>query len=120
VQLSSIPAATLRCFAHGKVDHQVMLAYLNGGSVGADSVHFGSVVVHELGHTLGLDHSCMLGAGSDKFRACAGLPESHLYHQAVMFPTLRARRSRFEQPEIKNQLRDNDVRRSSCLYGTPR
>lgn len=112
----SIPAATLRCFSRGRVDHQVVITYMKI----VDPAQFGSVIIHELGHTLGLDHSCTTEAGTDKFRACVGLPETHPYHQAVMFPTLRSRRSPFENPEIKSSLGTNDTQRTGCLYGAVR
>jgi hypothetical protein len=112
----AIPAATMRCYASGRVEHQVVMAYMKV----VDPAQFGSIIIHELGHALGLDHSCTSEGGSEKFRACAGLPETHLYRQAVMYPTLRSRRSPFENPEIKSGLGANDTLRTSCLYGTAR
>lgn len=109
----SIPGATLRCYSGKQVLHQVVMTYINV----VDPAQFTSVILHELGHTLGLDHSCQNGAAREKFAACAGLAESHPYHMAVMFPSLRMRSSVSEQPEVKNVLRSNDELRASCLYG---
>jgi hypothetical protein len=109
----SIPGATLRCFSGTRVDHQVVLIYINV----VDPAQLSSVILHELGHALGLDHSCFNGAGKSDFISCTGLAESHPYHLAVMFPSLRSRRSAFELPEIKDELGDNDQMRTACIYG---
>lgn len=111
---NSIPGATIRCFSGKQVSHQVVMVFINI----IDPMQFSSVFLHELGHSLGLDHSCTGGAGSEKFISCMGLPEYHPYHLAVMFPSLRARRTPIEDPEIKDSLRDNDILRTQCLYRT--
>lgn len=109
----SIPGATLRCFSGKQVRRQVVMTYITV----VDPAQFESVVLHELGHTLGLDHSCASGTGQGKFVSCSGLSDLHPYHLAVMFPSLRMRGAYYEPPEIKNELRDNDEVRTACLYG---
>jgi hypothetical protein len=113
---NSIPAATLRCFSHSRVAHQVILTYTRI----IDPLQLESIVLHELGHSIGLDHSCTSDDSSPKYRSCDGLDETHPYHLAVMYPTLRARSRPTGEPEIKEALMDNDELRASCLYGAPR
>jgi len=63
-----------------------------------------SIVIHELGHILGLDHSCN---GSD----CEEAPDD--YVEAVMYPALG-----FDgiYGRVKRSLMTNDQQRANCLY----
>ncbi|MGK5084221.1 hypothetical protein WDW37_13075 [Bdellovibrionota bacterium FG-1] len=108
----NIPAATLRCYGGEEVNRQIILVYTSI----VDSAQMMSVMVHELGHAIGLDHSCTSDKSSDKYRACSGLPELHAYHVAVMYPALRARGASGSLPEVKEEIRANDVARTGCLY----
>jgi hypothetical protein len=63
-----------------------------------------SIILHELGHILGLDHSCN---GSD----CEGASDD--YVEAVMYPALG-----FDgiYGRVKRNLMNNDQQRANCLY----
>lgn len=63
-----------------------------------------SVVLHELGHLLGLDHSCN---GSN----CSGATDD--YREAVMYPALGFDGMVGRQ---KRTLKSNDQGRANCLY----
>lgn len=109
-----IPGATFRCTGGGSLTAQSIFIYdqfIYSENQGANQ--FESVILHELGHTLGLDHSCIDKSGQPNYAACANLPDSHPYHQAVMFPSLRMRL--LNGPEIKETLSSNDQSRTRCL-----
>lgn len=105
---------TYRCTEGDQAQRQ--LTVINVDRVGPSQV--GSVVLHELGHGLGLDHSCDgNNGGRADFRGCFGIPLGHPYHLAVMYPTLQVNGSSEGGPEIKNELTQNDMDRLACRYG---
>jgi hypothetical protein len=63
-----------------------------------------TIVLHELGHLLGLDHSCT-GAG------CSDAPDD--YREAVMYPSIGFDGT---QGHTKRTLMLNDQHRANCLY----
>jgi len=69
-----------------------------------------SVILHELGHLLGLGHTCEAQAQKN-FLACAEAPKEYL--QAVMFPSLGFDGN---TGRIKRSLQQNDQQRANCLY----
>jgi hypothetical protein len=107
------PGVTIRCHSGGELRRQVILinpTYINPRQVV-------SVAVHEFGHSIGLDHSCLTSGGKADYASCSGLGPEHPYRVAVMFPTLRVGRNPIDFPETKEDLRANDMSRASCLYG---
>lgn len=108
---SNNPAATIRCHSLNRVVRQVVI--VNPSHTQAQQ--FMSVIVHELGHSIGLDHSCTGGSGASDFISCAGLSENHPYKQAVMYPILKTNSTNAELSERKESLRENDRERASCL-----
>ncbi len=117
-----IPGVTIRCALGDEVARQVVLLY---DAVIPDPKQFASIVLHELGHVLGLDHSCQDSQGGKyekpegSFRACPGLAEDHEYRVAVMYPSLRSRITEVRteiRSEIKETLMANDILRNECLY----
>ena len=126
----SNPGFTVRCKINGSLARQVVL--LNPDLI--PLAQLSSVALHELGHAVGLDHSCQAGSGTDTFRGCSGIPDSHPYRQAVMYPTLRiaegvasSRRQSSREagnPQLSSSgvseesaLGINDTERARCLYG---
>ncbi len=111
---SSNPAATLRCRVGDQLSRQVMLVRPEL----VRSEQWASVILHELGHAVGLDHSCNLSAGTDEFASCTGLDAEHPYRTAVMYPKLTlGSLATGRGMEIKDVLQDNDKLRAGCLYG---
>ena len=117
------PAVTLRCHRGSQLTKQAIV--VNVDLISEEQLE--SVFVHELGHSIGLDHSCQLDGDSPNFRTCEGLDLGHPYREAVMYPALRIAqpasklgfgRNVSYSPgslELKEFLRDNDVERASCL-----
>jgi hypothetical protein len=75
--------------------------------------HLIGVMLHEMGHLIGLDHSCADGNGPEfgpiGSVSCTDLPSSHPYRLAIMNPSLEG--------QIKSVLGENDEKRLACLYG---
>jgi hypothetical protein len=92
--------SSLRMFVSAVMEVNFANYFVNG----APQPDLQSLVVHELGHMLGLDHSC---TGS----ACASAPEA--YRTAVMYPSLG-----FDgmNGRIRRDLGTNDQQRANCLY----
>ncbi len=110
---SSNPAVTIRCYEGSNLQKQVVL--INARYV--LPAQFRSVVLHELGHAVGLDHSCQMGEGSGDWVGCQGLGNEHPYVSAVMFPYLRmGNGSGLGAVEIKENLQFNDQIRVGCRY----
>jgi hypothetical protein len=104
---------TFRCTLNDVAQRQVTV--IHAGRF--DESQFASVVLHELGHALGLDHSCEKDSSRWNFRGCMGLDPSHPYRQAVMYPTLQLRDATSAYPDVKEQLTQNDMDRMTCRYG---
>jgi hypothetical protein len=108
-----IPGATVRCYVDGALTKQVIM--VNPAFIMPQQ--FMSVVIHEMGHSLGLDHSCTMGAGSDSFVGCSSVTDPHHpYLLAVMFPQLVSDPTIENSLAIKEDLQSNDIERASCFY----
>jgi hypothetical protein len=109
---SDNPGVTIRCHSGDSLVKQVVIlnpTYTN-------PQQFMSVALHELGHAIGLDHSCTFTDPKADFATCSGIAQDHPYHLAVMFPVLRTSRTPGVAPEMKEDLRANDMERAMCLY----
>lgn len=92
--------SNLRMFVGAVMEINFANYFVNGNPV----PDLQSIVVHELGHMLGLDHSCT-GNG------CVNVPDE--YKTAVMYPSLG-----FDGMfgRIRRDLGANDQERANCLY----
>lgn len=102
----------------GKTDWQMTNGYITGASIllnfdeynrpGKSTLDVESLVLHELGHVLGLLHSCAgTGDGSGAVSCGGGTPSQYL--EAVMYPILGL-------SQLRRLLKQNDYNRVNCLY----
>ena len=106
-----IPGATFRCEQSGQALRQIIYIYPEL----VDATQFSSIILHELGHTIGLNHSCSsLLKGRADFRSCYNLTINHPYRQAVMYPWLHNSSHKSELVEVKDFLQENDQVRAAC------
>ncbi len=105
------PGVTIRCRRGNSLAKQAVLINTRYSA----PTQLTSIVLHELGHAVGLDHSCVMDNGKPDYASCFGLSEDHPYHAAVMYPSLRTGLSA-ESMEIKDTLQSNDRERAQCLY----
>lgn len=110
----SVPGITLRCSQEFTLANQRILILRDA----LETPQFQSILLHELGHVVGLDHSCQEGGGNAQYAGCDNVKNTdHPYSQAVMFPTLKIFQmsSGSYQYEKKERLLQNDQVRASCL-----
>lgn len=72
-----------------------------------------TIVLHELGHVIGLNHSCEK-AGRTGMPTCGASSINPDYVSAIMFPVFNFNTLGFG--ELKQDLGDNDQERANCLY----
>jgi hypothetical protein len=99
--------STLRMFVGAVME----INYANYFIAGKPVPDLQSIVVHELGHMLGLDHSCSASSNTAGFAGCANAPSD--YKNSVMYPSLG-----FDgyNGRIRRDLNVNDQQRANCLY----
>ncbi len=111
-----VGAVTRRCSMgeNGAQSEQIIVFNMTGRK---DSLILAEAL-HELGHVLGLGHSCWVKKKDSKLKAhgtaCTDVHEGHPYFDAVMYPELDA--SRGWAPSGKEVLHTNDMERAYCLY----
>jgi hypothetical protein len=110
---NQIPGATIRCYTNDDLTQQVIF-------VRPDLVHdeqMTSIFLHEMGHSLGLDHSCKNGGGPE-FPNCQDFlsDQTNPYNLAVMYPSLISDFTFQNTYPIKEDLQKNDTDRAKCFY----
>ena len=98
------------------VGASILLNFADYNSPGQQAIDVESLLLHELGHVLGLLHSCNGSSGnsSDSTTAPAcvvggSIAVSSQYANAVMFPFLQV-------AQLRRNLTQNDLSRVNCLY----
>jgi hypothetical protein len=104
------PGATIRCYGTNMPEQGIILINMENLLT---PQHLIGVILHEMGHLIGLDHSCADGLhpemGPSGALKCSDLASTHPYRVAIMNPSLEG--------QIKSVLGTNDEQRLACLYG---
>lgn len=104
------PGATIRCYGTNMPEQGIIL--INVENL-LSPQHLIGVMLHEMGHLVGLDHSCADSShpefGPVGAAKCMDLASTHPYRLAIMNPSLEG--------QIKSVLGENDEKRLACLYG---
>lgn len=95
-------------FYNAQIEFNVTRYFASGSSGKIPDLE--SITLHEIGHVLGLDHSCE--SNSPQLPKCATAPAE--YTEAVMFPEFRFDAS--GGGEQRRILKNNDQGRMNCLY----
>jgi hypothetical protein len=110
---NNIPGATIRCYTNDDLIKQVI--FVRPDLVRDEQMT--SIFLHEMGHSLGLDHSCRDGGGPE-FPNCKSFAsdQTNPYVLAVMYPELVADLTFQSVFPIKEDLQANDIARAKCFY----
>ncbi|MCM2323419.1 MAG: matrixin family metalloprotease [Oligoflexia bacterium] len=116
--MSNVMAFTTRCRSPGTplpyyFNSSIELNYRDFFVAGKKRPDLQTIILHEFGHLLGLDHSCEAG-GKPGIPDCQASSLNPAYVEAIMFPAFGFDASGYGIR--KRDLQENDQGRGNCLY----
>ncbi len=107
---TSVTGKLLPRFHNAYMEINYVNFFVNGNQV----PDLQSIVLHEMGHLMGINHSCSTSPTSAGIPTCGSYGMSASYRSASMYPSFSFYSN--GTGEIRRSLNDNDQGRMNCVY----
>jgi hypothetical protein len=102
---------TFKPFQNAYMELNYQYFFVNGNRV----PDIQSIILHEFGHLMGINHSCEVSPTAEGIPTC-GPDLDPTYLRASMYPTFSFPYNSGQMGEIRQSLNSNDMGRMNCVY----